>query len=74
MKQDKIQRFWRSAAQGLLGSTGVVLLTFICYRLQVDVATAALLYLIVVVLISLKLQRLIVRFRFRTASAGESYR
>jgi hypothetical protein len=36
MTQNKIQRFWRSAAQVLLGSIGVVLLTFVCYRLQVD--------------------------------------
>jgi PAS domain S-box-containing protein len=46
-------RFWRSAAQCLLGGIAVALVTFVCFRLNVTVATAALLYLIVVLLSSL---------------------
>jgi PAS domain S-box-containing protein len=46
-------RFWRSAAQCLLGGIAVALVTFVCFRLNVSITTAALLYLIVVVLASL---------------------
>ena len=46
-------RFWRSAAQCLLGGIAVALVTFVCFRLNVSIATAALLYLIVVLLSSL---------------------
>src|SRR4030095_7739772 len=46
-------RFWRSAAQCLLGGFAVALVTFVCFRLNVSITTAALLYLIVVVLASL---------------------
>jgi C4-dicarboxylate-specific signal transduction histidine kinase len=52
MKGNQTYRFWRSAAQCLLGSIVVALVTFVCFRLQVQLATAALLYLIVVVLLS----------------------
>ena len=45
---------WRSSVPGLLGAAGLALMTFICFRLQVGLATAALLYLMVVVLLSLK--------------------
>jgi C4-dicarboxylate-specific signal transduction histidine kinase len=45
-------RFWRSAAQCLLGSIVVALVTFVCFRLQLRAGIAALLYLIVVVLLS----------------------
>ena len=45
-------RFWRSAAQCLLGSIAVALVTFVCFRLQLRTGIAALLYLIVVVLLS----------------------
>jgi len=45
-------RFWRSAAQCLLGSIAVALVTFVCFRLQLSAGIAALLYLIVVVLLS----------------------
>jgi C4-dicarboxylate-specific signal transduction histidine kinase len=45
-------RFWRSAAQCLLGSIAVALVTFVCFRLQLRAGIAALLYLIVVVLLS----------------------
>ena len=46
-------RFWHSAAQCLLGGIAVALVTFVCFRLNVSITTAALLYLIVVVLASL---------------------
>jgi C4-dicarboxylate-specific signal transduction histidine kinase len=52
MKLTWTYRFWRSAAQCLLASVAVALLTFVCFRLQANLAIAALLYLIVVVLLS----------------------
>ena len=48
-----IHTVWRSAKPGLLGAIGLALVTLICFRLQVGLATAALLYLMVVVLMSL---------------------
>jgi C4-dicarboxylate-specific signal transduction histidine kinase len=45
-------RSWNSAAQFVLGSVAIALLTFVCFRLQVRPGIAALLYLIVVVLMS----------------------
>jgi PAS domain S-box-containing protein len=53
MTQNKARRFWVFAAQALLGGTGVALLTYICYRLRLDVAATALLVLIAIVLLSL---------------------
>jgi C4-dicarboxylate-specific signal transduction histidine kinase len=52
MKSSGTYRFWRSAEQCLLGSIAVALLTFICFRLQVGLTIASLLYLTVVVLLS----------------------
>ncbi len=49
---ERTYRPWHSAAQFLLGSLAVALLTFVCFRLQVRPGIAALLYLIVVVLLS----------------------
>jgi signal transduction histidine kinase len=49
-----IHTVWRSAAPGLLGAIGLALLTFVCFLLRVGLATAALLYVMVVVLVSLK--------------------
>src|SRR4030095_10701906 len=46
-------RFWRSAVQCLLGIVILALLTFACFRLQLNSTTVALLYLIVIVLVSL---------------------
>jgi len=46
--------FWRTAAQCLAGSIAVALITFVCFRLQVNLATAVCLYLVVVVLLSLQ--------------------
>ena len=53
MNHHQTYRFWRSAAQCLLGGIAVALVTFVCFRLNVSITTAALLYLIVVVLASL---------------------
>jgi len=49
---ERTYRPWHSAAQFLLGSVAIALLTFVCFRLQVRPGIAALLYLIVVVLLS----------------------
>jgi len=49
---ERSYRPWHSAAQFLLGSVAIALLTFVCFRLQVRAGIAALLYLIVVVLLS----------------------
>ena len=54
MKHNRPDRFWRSAAPCLFGSLGLALLTFVCFRLQVNPTTVALLYLIVIVLVSLR--------------------
>jgi len=53
MNHHQTYRFWRSTAQCLLGGIAVALVTFVCLRLDVSITTAALLYLIVVVLASL---------------------
>src|SRR6266404_4087338 len=47
-------RFWRAAAQSLAGSIAVALITFVCFRLRLNLATAVCLYLVVVVLLSLQ--------------------
>jgi len=52
MEPNRNRRFWRSAVQCLVGSIGVALVTFVCFRLHVRAGIAALLYLIVVVLLS----------------------
>ena len=49
-----IHTVWRSTRPGLLGAIGLALVTFICFRFQVGLAAAALLYLMVVVLLSLE--------------------
>ena len=53
MNHNQIYRFWRSAAQCLLGGIALAVLTLVCFRLQVNLTTVALLYLIVIVLVSL---------------------
>jgi C4-dicarboxylate-specific signal transduction histidine kinase len=47
-------RFWHAVAQCLAGSIALALLTFVCFRLQLNLATTESLYLIVVVLLSLQ--------------------
>ena len=49
-----IQRVWHSVAPSLLGIIGLALLTLVCFRLHVNSTTVALLYLIVIVLVSLR--------------------
>src|SRR5437879_2300399 len=47
-------KFWRSAAPCLFDVIGLALVTLICFRLRIGLATTSLLYLMVVVLLSLK--------------------
>jgi C4-dicarboxylate-specific signal transduction histidine kinase len=49
---ERTYRSWRSAAQFLLGSVAIALLTFVCFRLHVREGIAAILYLFVVVALS----------------------
>jgi PAS domain S-box-containing protein len=53
MNHNRTYGFWRSAAQCLFGAVVLALLTYICFRLRVNSTTVALLYLIVIVLVSL---------------------
>ena len=53
MNHNRSYGFWRSAAQCLFGAVVLALLTYVCFRLQVNSTTVALLYLIVIVLVSL---------------------
>ena len=53
MKRNQIYGFWRSAAQCLLGSFGVALITFACFRLHTGPILAALPELIIIALLSL---------------------
>ena len=47
-----MRKFWRLAAECLVASLALILLTVILYRLHLNLATASLLYVIVVVLLS----------------------
>ena len=47
-----MRRFWRSAAECLVASLVLVPLSVICYRLHINIATAGLLFVIVVVIVS----------------------
>ena len=51
---ESLPRLWRTVAPSLSGSIALALLTFVCFRLRLDLATTAYLYLIVVVLLSLE--------------------
>ncbi|MDQ3257741.1 MAG: ATP-binding protein [Acidobacteriota bacterium] len=53
MKHNRPSRLWHSVAPFLIGSVALALLTYFCFRLQVNSTTVALLYLIVIVLVSL---------------------
>jgi len=53
VKRNQNYSFWRLAAQCLIGSLGVALVTFVCFRLHTGAAQAALFYMIVLVLLSL---------------------
>jgi PAS domain S-box-containing protein len=54
MPHKRNHRFWHTVAQCLYGSIAVAFLTFVCFRLHFHLATTVCLYLIVVVLLSLK--------------------
>jgi C4-dicarboxylate-specific signal transduction histidine kinase len=45
---------WRVVAQCLSASMAIALLTFVCFRLRLNLATTALLYLMIIVLVSLQ--------------------
>ena len=47
-----MHKFWRSAAECLVAGLALAALTAICYRLHVNIATAGLLFVIVIVIIS----------------------
>jgi PAS domain S-box-containing protein len=51
--RNQISQFWRPAAQVLLGSVGLALLTLVCFRLHLNLASTAFGYLILIVLLSL---------------------
>ena len=51
--RNQISPLWLPAAQFLLGSVGLAVLTLVCFRLQLNLASAAFGYLIVIVLLSL---------------------
>ena len=53
MNHNRTYGFWRSAAQCLFGAIVLALMTYVCFRLRVNPTTVALLYLIVIVLVSL---------------------
>jgi signal transduction histidine kinase len=48
-----MHKLWRSAAECLVASLAVLLLTVACYRMHLNLATASLLYVIVIVLVCL---------------------
>lgn len=54
MKPGWTHSLWHSPVQFLVGSAALALLTFVCFRVSVNSTTVALLYLIAVVLLSLK--------------------
>src|ERR1700754_4935422 len=54
MKPGYNRRIWRIAVQCLVGIIAVALITFISFQLQLNLATAVCLYLVVVVLLSLQ--------------------
>src|ERR1700737_390197 len=54
MERKRSHRFAYAIAEGLAGSIALSLLTFVCFRLNANSTTVALLYLIVIVLVSLK--------------------
>src|SRR5688572_25190124 len=53
-KHKSVYRVWPLPAQWLLGSAALALLTLVCFRFGANSTTVALLYLIVIVLVSLR--------------------
>jgi hypothetical protein len=52
MKRDCKSWFWRSAAQVFLGGVGWVLVTFLCFQLELNLPTTGFAYWVLVVLLS----------------------
>ena len=52
-RPQNLHGFWRVVAQCLSGTVALALLTVVCFRLQLNLATTACLYLIIIVLLSL---------------------
>lgn len=53
MKPNLTNALWRSVAQSVLGTVAIGVLTFICFRLQANLAIVAILFLAVVVLLAI---------------------
>jgi K+-sensing histidine kinase KdpD len=53
MTSARTSRFWRLAAQYFFGGIGLALLTFVCFRLELGLATTGFVYLILITLLSL---------------------
>jgi signal transduction histidine kinase len=54
MNHSRVYKYWNLIAQGLTGSAALGLLTLLCFRFNANSTTVALLYLIVIVLVSLR--------------------
>jgi signal transduction histidine kinase len=54
MLRNQNYRLWRVFAQCLAGSVAIAMLTFVCFRLRLNLAATAFLYLIIIVLLSLQ--------------------
>ena len=52
MNPDRTYRFWRAVVPCLLGSIVVAFVTFVCFRLHVNLTIACLLYLTIIVVLS----------------------
>lgn len=52
LKHFRTEKFYQQVARCLIGSVAVVSLTVVCYQLHLNVATAALVYVIVIVLLA----------------------
>jgi C4-dicarboxylate-specific signal transduction histidine kinase len=54
MRHNNVYKFWQLVVECMLGSAALALLTFVCFRFHANSTTVALLYLIVIVLLSLR--------------------
>jgi|GEM_PF-724638 len=54
VRRNQTATFWRLAVHCLTGTIAVALITFVCVRLRLNLATVVCLYLVVVVLVSLQ--------------------
>jgi PAS domain S-box-containing protein len=54
MQSSTTRHFWTTVAPALLGSIAIALLTLVCYRLQPGAVPVALLYVLVVVIVSVR--------------------